>query len=275
MNLVFVYLLIELSIKTMYMKKLILIGLVSLMINSVFSQYDLIKTNLCTYIKTSLLAPTTFKIHRYRCEQISPPAQKMQADLKKLKAKHKNEYILPKLHRDSLMVIYSALNKRCDSINLKIKTSSTNIERQRLGDKIKEVGVKVPGNQEFILWQAARGIDTTLSHLAFTYSNQLKKLPSDTNEFILADYKIKQESISNDIELYDSQLLLLSKKDDLINLYLEEIKELPVYKTYIVYQALTKGGQNSLFEENYYFNKNYKCLGQEYSVFWDDLSIVE
>jgi hypothetical protein len=257
-------------------KRLILICFMTIIVTPSYSQCEIIKTNLSTYIKTGLLAPTSFKIHRYSCEQISPSVQKLQSGLKKQKADIKDRYAKASKLTDSLDIVYTELSHICDSLNAVIQNSPNRIEKKRLEAKIRETKViNVPRDHEFILWQSDRGMDTTMSSLAFSYSNQIKKIPEDPNENIYKEHKTSVEALSKIVDASNRLLLLLIEQGELADLYIEKSKELPIYKAYIVYQALNKGGQNALSEEIYYFNKNYKCLGKEYSEFWNEVSILE
>jgi hypothetical protein len=256
------------------MKKLLLTCFALLIFKAAFNQCEVIKTNLSTYIKSSLLAPTSFKIHRYTCEQISPPVQKLQSDLKKQKSNFYDQSKTIISHRDSLEVVNIYISNECDSLRKKFMNSPYFIEKTKLETDLKELKVNVPRDQEFIFWLADRGQDTTKVSLAFKYSNRLKNLHSDTTAS-LYNYCLDRSSlIAFSLEKDNRHLLVLEKQIGLIDLYLEQTKEFPVYKTYIVYQALTKGGSNSLFEENYYFIKGYKCTGKDYSEFWNNMSII-
>jgi len=151
---------------------------------------------------------------------------------------------------DSLNMLYSEFSLTCDSLNRVINNSPYRIEKKKLEAKIRETKViNIPKNHEFILWQAARGIDTTMSSLAYGYSNELKKIPEDPNEQTYKDYKNHIAKLSTNIDNANKILSILMSQSKLVDLYIEETKDLPIYKAYIVYQALTKGGTNNLSEE--------------------------
>lgn len=258
------------------MKKLFLVCLSLVFLNACYSQCEVIKTNLSTYIKTNLLAPSSFKIHRYSCKQISPPVAKLQADLKKQKTTFKNQQYSVGRVKDSLQFIHNDVSKEIDSLRYKYRSSPYMVEKVKLEAELKALNVDiVPKDQEFLTWMAARGMDTTKAHFAFVYTNQLKNLKPDSSEYYYNKGLVKWNRITNELDKSIRQHSLIEKQIGLIDLYLEETKEFPVYETYIVYQALTKGGSNSLFEETYYFVKGYKCVGNEYSKFWEDLSIID
>lgn len=257
------------------MKKLFLSILLMCFLKLSFSQSEVIKTNLSTCIKSTLLAPTSFKIHRFSSQQISPSTQKLLLDLKRKEANLNDKFIFCSKLIDSLNVKFTQLITKSDSLK-KIMSEFVNIEaRKSLEAKIKELDVIVPKDQEFLFWLAERGMDTTIYHLAFVYSNEINNMPIELAEKEYDDIKAGLQDKVMEIEEFKTELALLTAKRDLINLDIASTKELPIYKAYIVYQALTKGGSNSLFEETYYFNKNYKCLGTEYAEFWNDLIIFD
>ncbi len=257
------------------MKKLVLVAFSILMYSTSFSQSDIIKVNLSTHIKTGLLAPSSFKIHRFECTQISLPAQKLLSDLKKKMADVIKEQKSVMQHLVTLRINSSNLKQISDSLLELVKLSPNNIQRNNIAKKRAELKTEIPKDQEYILWMARIGKDTTKAHLAYSYSLEIQKIPLEPIEQKYWESKKQIEQIKDELNSFDKQLSLLLTKGNLITIYEDNCsKDLPIYSTYIVYQALTKGGSNNLFEETYYFNKDYKCLGTDYDTFWTSLDIL-